>query len=713
MHSEGWNAEIQIPLSQLRFSKNSEQLWGLQIARQIYRTDELVLWNHVPKGESGWVSQYGELEGINNIKPKRQIEIAPYTMGSYERYQKEEGNPFADGSDFGYNAGLDGKIGITNNLILDFAINPDFGQVEADPSEVNLTAFETFFSEKRPFFIEGKNITNFSITPGGSPWSSDNLFYSRRIGGNLHYYPQTEEGEYIKRPNNTKILGAFKLTGKTKKGWSIGIIESITNQEKAVIDLNGNRRKEEVEPYTNYLITRLQKDFNKGNTIVGGMFTSTYRDLRNDNLLFLNKSAITYGFDFTQFFYQKKYFIKLNTLGSHITGNKQAIYEQQISSRRYYQRPDVSYVTLDTNRTSLSGHAGNIAFGKTANSGLKYSFVTTWRSPGVELNDVGYLRRANTIFQYIWVGYNTSKPFSIFREISISGNEWAGWDFGGVSTFVGGNINSNIQFKNLWSINGNISREGNNVDNTALRVGEALHTPGNWNYNFGINSNPKKKISANMGFWNSINDQNSGEAYGIWSGLTLRPLNILSISLNSQYNYNNNELQYITQQNYETINENRYIFGTINQNTLTFTGRVDLNLTPNFTIQFYSSPFVSSGIYNDYKMITNPSAENYSDRFMSYSQNQLNLTDWYIDENNDGTRDYDLYNVNYNAREYNSNLVLRWEYVPGSVVFLVWSQSRSSFSEEGKYDYFNDIEKLFSEQSHDVFLIKIQHRFGL
>ncbi len=711
VHSEGWNAEIQIPLSQLRFGKSEEQLWGLQIVRLIYRTEELVFWNHISKEKAGWVRQYGEIDGIKNIKPKRQIEIAPYIMGSYQRYEKEEGNPFADGSDFTYNAGLDGKIGITNDLILDFAINPDFGQVEADPSEVNLTAFETFLTEKRPFFIEGKNITNFQITPGGNPWSRDNLFYSRRIGDSPQLNRNLEEDEYAKTPNNTRILGAFKLTGKTKNGWSIGIIESVTNQEKAIIDLNGNRTKEIIEPYTNYLISRLQKDINKGNTVIGGMLTSTYRDINTENLSYFNKSATTYGFDFTQFFAKKKYYLKFKGVGSHVTGSKDAIYNQQTSSRRYYQRTDIDYITLDSNRTSLSGHGANIAFGKSANTGLRYSFDATWRSPGIELNDNGYMRRANSVFQYIWANYRIDKPFFIFRKINISANEWAGWDFGGTNTFFGGNINTTFQFKNLWSIRGNISREGSSVDDTALRGGEALHTPGNWNYNFNLNSNLTKKISFNAGFWDNIIDLNTGRNYGIWAGLTLRPGNILSVSINSNYNYYNTELQYINTDTDIITDENRYIFGTIEQNTLTFTGRVDLNLTPDFTIQFYCSPFVSAGDYGDYKMITNPSATNYSDRFMLYSQNQLNLTNWTIDENLDGVSDYNINNANYNFREYNSNLVLRWEYIPGSVVFLVWSQSRSSFTDVGEFDYINDMDKLFSNHSNDVFLIKLQHRF--
>jgi len=305
---EGWNAEMKIPLSQLRFNNNENQIWGLEVVRGIYRTDELSLWNPISSKETGWVSQYGLLEGIKNIKPKRNIEIAPFVVTKYEKYEKEEGNPFKDGSDFRFDGGVDGKIGLTNDLTLDFANNPDFGQVEADPSEVNLSAFESYFQEKRPFFIEGNNITNFQLTLGDGPSSSDNLFYSRRIGRSPRGYPSVSGNEYVNMPENTRILGSFKLTGKTKNGWSIGVIESVTNKENAIIDNNGVRRKESVEPFTNYFIARLQKDINESNTIIGGMVTSTYRIINNENLKYLPTNAFTGGIDFTQYFKKKKVF---------------------------------------------------------------------------------------------------------------------------------------------------------------------------------------------------------------------------------------------------------------------------------------------------------------------------------------------------------------------------------------------------------------------
>ena len=711
--SYGWNAEMKIPLSQLRFNNQQNQTWGLEVERFVFRTQETDYWQPIPDDVAGHVSHFGTLEGIRNIKPKKRIELAPYFMSKVDLYPKEDGNPYADGTDFGLMTGLDGKIGITNDLTLDFTINPDFGQVEADPSEVNLSAFETFLDEKRLFFVEGNNITNFQLTPGGNPWSRDNLFYSRRIGRAPQGFPDIVSGEYYDMPQNTRINGALKLTGKTKNGWSIGIMESAVGPSKAIINNNGTERKEIVEPLTNYFLARLQKDINKGNTIVGGMLTSTYRNIPNDNLLFLNKSAITGGLDFMQYFKKRKYYISAKVSGSHITGDKTAILMQQLSSRRYFQRPDADYLTVDSNRTSLTGHSGTFSFGKNANSGFRYSFAFTWRSPEYETNDMGYLRNANNSFQYIWLAYTITKPFSIFRRINFTANQWAGWDFGGVNNFSGGNIGTWMQFTNLWTLNASISAEGTSIDNTALRGGSALHTPGHYNYNLGLGTNNTKKINLHTGFWDNHGFLNSNRNYGIYGIINIRPSNTLSLSVSANYNYSNNNLQYVSQTVYN--NENRYIFAEIDQKTLNFTIRINYNITPDLTIQYYGSPFVSSGLYNNFKKITNSKADVYTDRFHTFSEDEIaynnEFDNYSIYESNLINPDYNVHNPNYNFRQFNSNLVLRWEYSAGSALYLVWSQGKTDFESQGNFDFSNDVKQLFGTKGNNTVLIKFSYRF--
>ena len=622
------------------------------------------------------------------------MEVAPYVLSKAQRYEKVVGNPFADGSDLGYQFGLDGKLGITNDLTLGFTVNPDFGQVEADPSEVNLTAFETFFDEKRPFFIEGRNITSFQISEGGNPFAMDNLFYSRRIGRSPHHYPDVDSDldEYSKVPSSTSILGAMKLTGKTRNGLSVGVIESLTAHEKAQIYKQGNEFSETAEPMTNYLVSRVQKDMNNTNTLIGGMFTSTNRFMNDPLSQDLNSDAYTGGFDFEQYWKDKKYCFKTNITLSHIRGTASAIRQQQESSRRYFQRPDNNYVNYDTTRTSLTGHGGTLQFGKQGNSKLRYVFWVTWRSPELELNDVGYLRQSDAIFQVFWAGYRITEPFSIFREMNINYNQWTGWDFGMNNNFKGTNVNLWTQFKNHWSFGGGINYNGGELSNSMLRGGPSLITPGNMNYWWNFGSDRRKKIniqgghSLTKGFENAYKDQN------FWMYFSYQPIDALRMTLNPSYSTNRSRLQYITSLNYNE--EDRYIFGSLHRVTTSLTMRFDLTLSPELTLQYYGSPFISSVDYYNPKFITNPKADKFEDRFST------NVS--FSDE--DYEQDYD-----FNFRQFRSNMVLRWEYQPGSLLYLVWTQGRTGQEETGRHDFQNDLNGLFDVYPHNVFFLKLSY----
>ena len=278
--SEGWTGEVKIPLSQLRYGKDAEKVWGFQITRRLFRKEERSTWQYIPQKSGVWVSRFGELHGLKDIPMHRQVEIAPYIIAQADKYKKEPGNPFAKGFDTKITGGLDGKLAVTNDLILDFTVNPDFGQVEADPSQVRLDGYQNFFDEKRPFFIESSNIFNYQLTgsEAGGDYDADLLFYSRRIGSSPHGFVNADSGHYVKVPQNTSILGAAKFSGKTKKGLSIGILESITQREMATIDYNGQKTKQLVEPLTSYFVTRIQKDFKSGNTIIGGIITGVNRE---------------------------------------------------------------------------------------------------------------------------------------------------------------------------------------------------------------------------------------------------------------------------------------------------------------------------------------------------------------------------------------------------------------------------------------------------
>jgi len=712
--ADGWNAEMKIPLSQLRFDKENNQVWGLQVIRFLFRKEEISLWQPVPRDASGWVHQFGELHGITDISPKKQIEIAPYTVSGTERFEKEEGNPFATGKLNRFNAGIDGKIGVTNNMTIDFTLNPDFGQVEADPSQVNLTAYEVFFEEKRPFFIEGKNIFNSPLQfYSGDYVVPENLFYSRRIGRYPQLSPDHEKGEYTNMPQSTSILGAVKLTGKTKNGLSVGILESVTAKEKAEIDIEGERSFETVEPLTNYAIARIQQDFNKGNTFLGGVFTSTNRQIEDSSLNFLHKSAYTGGLDFRHSWKDRTYSIMAKTYFSQVAGSQDALIRTQELSARYFQRPDNDYAKLDSNRTSLSGFGGTFGIGKFAKGHLRYSGFLSWKSPGLELNDIGFISTADQINQSIWIGYFLWDPFSIFRELDMGISQWAVFDFGGNLNYKGLNFNLNTEFRNYWSISAGANLSLGGLSNVALRGGPSMLSPANVITFLNIESDERKKINYAININQSWGSEMSSRDQGYGILLSYRPIDALSASLYGNFSIAKRDLQYIKTIMLEP--ENQYIFGTMRQNTMMISLRINLCITPNLTLQYWGQPFISAGKYSEFKKITDPHAEQYADRFHTFTSDEIawNDTSGMYDITDENGLSNSFYHPDFNFKEFKSNLILRWEFVPGSTLYIVWSQGRSGYNPNGIFDIKQDVGDMLDIHPHDVFLIKISYRFGL
>jgi len=715
VNEEGWSAEMKIPLSQLRFDKAEDQVWGVQIARFLFRKEETSFWQHLPQDASGIVHNFGELHGISDIQPKRQVEIAPYVVGSTERFKKVEGNPFETGKRNNLSAGVDGKIGVTNNLTLDFTVNPDFGQVEADPSEVNLTAFETFFEEKRPFFIEGRSIMSLPLLFGDGDLADENLFYSRRIGRSPQHYPDVDDDASVKFPDNTSILGAAKLTGKTKKGWSIGILESVTSKEVAKVDIEGERYTETVEPLTNYIVGTVQKDFREGQTVVGGMFTSTNRRIDDPNLEFLHEDAYTGGVHFSHDIKERTYNISFKTYFSHVRGSEEAIIQTQESSARYFQRPDAEYLELDSSRTSLTGSGGVLSFTKIGEGHLRYALFFSWKSPELEVNDLGYLRSTDEMLQVLWIGYRIWEPFSIFRSLNINLNQWNAWDFGWNRNVTGGNINLNMQFKNYWSFGTGINPAGNTLSNATLRGGPSIIIPGNLSFWANLDTDNRKKISGGLftniswGFEGSRTNQN----YGFL--ISLKPSNALNLSFVPSLSLNKRELQYIDK--IELGEEERYLFGSIDQKTVMLSLRLNYSITPNLTIQYWGQPFISAGTYDRFKMITDPHADAYRDRFHTYTEEEITLLNpddgYVVDEDGDSNYDYGFEYPDFNFKQFRSNMVLRWEYIPGSTLYLVWSQGRTDYVADGQFRLGENIEELFDVRPHNIFLVKLSYRFRL
>ena len=684
---DGWIAEFRIPLSQLRFARDSNRDWGFQVMRRIYRRNEVDYWRHIPRNSNQMVSLFGKLTGIRNLSEKKHLQVLPYTVGSADFLPPESGNPFRNGALKDYRFGANVKYGLTSNLTLDATINPDFGQVEADPSEFNLTAYETFFEEKRPFFIEGSNIFNYGIGVGDGDLGKETLFYSRRIGRTPQYYPDVPAGGFVNMPKQTTILGAAKLTGKTASGVSVGILEAVTAEEKATVAVGDRRYKEPVEPMTNYFVGRLQKDFRNGRTTVGGILTGVVRKLPSEKFNFLPVRAYSGGMDVSHRWHKDEYMLMAKLVGSYVAGSKEAIQRLQRSSARYFQRPDARHVHYDPNRTSLSGMAGSLMLGKLAGGHWNWGVGGIFRTPGFEINDIGYMRMADMLVGFLYVSYREFQPGRFYRIYGVNTNLWYGSTFGNEPIAKGGNINGFMQFKNYWVFNMGINRDLSALDPTMLRGGPAFLQPGRWNIWLNLRSDRRKVVSGGLSANRSRWDDGS-VMMSVNPWLTLRPATRFNMSLMLSFSDSRDDRQYV---DHIRDGGDHYIFGRIHRKTFVLITRLNYTLTPNLSIQFYGQPFATAGAYSRFREVADPRAPRYEDRFRPYG---------YPDS------------PDFNFRQFRSNLVVRWEYSPGSVVYLVWSQGRTSFVGEGRFRLRHDLTDLFDTRAENVYLIKINRWFS-
>ncbi len=717
---EGWTAEVRIPLSQLRFDKNPDKIWGFQVQRILFRNQERSIFQPIRQSDGIWVSGFAELHGLEDIVPQKQIEIAPYTVGKIERGPAEAGNPFKTGKNSNVTLGVDGKIAVTSDLILDFTINPDFGQVEADPSQVRIDGFQNFFQERRPFFIESRNIFDYELTgsQAGGDYDSDLLFYSRRIGSSPHSYPALNKNEYADVPHNTSILGAAKFSGKTKNGWSIGLLESITQEEIATIKGESGERTEIVEPQTNYFVSRIQKDINGGETVIGGILTSVNRKGNLNDLL--HDDAFSGGIDLLHYWKNRTYYVKGSAIFSHVAGSKEKIAATQTAFEHLFQRPNGSELNYDPNRTSLTGTGGTLRIGKSGGKGGEKGEVwnfdsgITFRSPELELNDIGFMQTANEINHFTWIGLRYPKSIGAFRSARINYNHYLKWDFSGQFMFQLFNTNAHATFQNNWSVGTGLNWNTYDVSNNALRGGMSIRRPGgfgNWGY---INSDGRKKMQAYVQWNYFVGQQNVVHYAGLDFTLRAQPIDALSVSLSAGYNHADRQQdQYVAEATYQEVK--RTIVSAVNQNTWRYTLRLNYNITPDLTLQYYGQPFITRPEYSNYGYVIDPLNKNYDDRFKQFSSAQINYEDgeFLIDENMDGETDYTFGDPNFNFMQFRSNLVARWEYKAGSELYLVWSQGNTPDTDDYMGQSLNEnlFNNLLGQKANNIFLVKLTYRF--
>lgn len=707
MEDSAWTIEMRIPFCQLRFSNKEEQVWGLHVWRRVHRTMEESNFQLLPADLQSRVYRYGLLKGIKNVPNPKRLELQPYFRGDLNTFKAEEYNPFSEsGKEWGIAVGLDGRFALGGNYNLDFTLNPDFGQVEADPSVVNLTAFETFYEEKRPFFMEGKQLMDFDVA--GQP-----LFYSRRIGHSPIYYPRLEEDEYANIPTSSTIIGAAKLTAKTPTGWSVGVLNSTTSKESAEIK-NGQTRYQTLEPLTNYTVGRIQRDFSKGQHSLGGMITAVHRNIDDANLDFLPEAAYTGGFDWMSQWGDRSYYINAKGTFSHIRGHRNAILNLQKSPVHYYQRIDADHLEPDSSKTSLTGTGGELNIGKGGNGRWRFEEEIEWLSPGFELNDIGYIRQADLIQQITEISYVVDEPTGILNYYSINTYQYNRWNFNREYLLTGGEIYTYLRFKNFWEIQSYIYHDLNRTDTRLLRGGPAMRLPDETGIYFGTKTDTRKRINFDIDLYKTFYIDKVSDGWKIYPGAHIRATDKLHISLSPGYIYNRDNWQYINAE--DLSGTSPCILGLIEQKTVNFTVRLNYYLTPELSIQYYGEPFISAGHYSNFKRVTNPKAENLNDRYFTLEENMLFIDsetgNIEVDENENGTFDYRIRNPDFNFMSLHSNLVVRWEYKPGSTFYVVWTHSRSGFAINGEFNLSENFNELFEIYPDNVFLVKFNHWFS-
>ncbi len=702
---EGWSAELRIPYSQLRFGNQEEQTWGINFARDIARRNETSTWAPLRQSDAAIVSRSGELQGLSGLGSPRRVELRPFVLGRLDRAPGEEENPFFRRNDLLSSAGLDLKYGLTNDLTLDVALNPDFGQVEADPAQVNLTAYETFYPERRPFFMEGSAIFSFPIGVGGGDLGNESLFYSRRIGRP----PQGEAdppGGYADSPNITTILGAWKLSGKTHGGWSVGLLHSVTAGESArVMASSGARSTQAVEPSAHYGVARIQKDFRAGRSAVGFIGTVAVRERAPAEELGLRSRAYTGGLDFRhRFGVEDRFQVDGYLLGSAVRGSPGALDSTQRSPARYFQRPDNHHVEYDPGRTSLQGWAGKLEVMKIGGGFWRGGSTLVAKSPGFEPNDVGYQRETDLVLQTAWVGYNHYTPSDHLREWSLSVNAWQGWTFGGENVSLGGNVGGSLTLPNYWGGRAGIDRDFPSYSDGALRGGPLLRREAVTSGWVGVFSDQRKRVT---GSWNTNWSRAAeSDSWSLSSSLQLRwrPADRASLSLGPRFGRTVNDAQWVQR---VQAGGDHFVFGRMDQKTLGLTGRLDLTFLPDLTLQVYEEPYVSAGSFAEFKQVRDPRGRRFDDRFEGISAVGH---DGSLEADLDGDGSPETFDdPDFNFRQFRSTVVLRWEYRPGSLLYLVWSQGRNDSGPDGRLQLGRSLNDLFGTAAENVLMLKVSY----
>ncbi|MBN1271122.1 MAG: carbohydrate binding family 9 domain-containing protein [Candidatus Aminicenantes bacterium] len=716
---QGWTAEIRIPFHQLHFQKKESTIWGVNFFRTIKRKNEKAVYSWIPKEESGYVSRFADLTGLSGLQPRRLVEVLPYTAGRAEFSPAVPGDPFRTGSDFAGNFGFDVKSALQSHLTLNLSVNPDFGQVEVDPAVINISDQETYYEEKRPFFVEGADIFRFGN--GGANvqrnlgWSDPSFFYSRRIG-------RSPQGSvpfpgFTASPDWATILGAAKITSKMGDGWNLGVMTALTQREYALIDNGEDRFSHEVEPFSSYGVVRALKEMGGGFRGLGFIATSTWRDLRVDSLQgLIPKSAFCFGLDGWTFLDRGRTWVLTGWFGgTTVSGSQEAISHLQLSSLHYYQRPDVDYVDYDPNATTLNGWAGRFFVNKQKGP-FVFNAALGAMSPGFHAVDLGYHTRGDVINGHVELGYQSFHPGRFFRNWKVTFAALRSYDFGGIRTDENYILNATAQLLNYWTGNLYLSYDPNRTSHYLTRGGPLAAYPWGASIQPSITSDNRRRLV--FGLFGHYRDHPYGSYnYSFGASIRWKPSTNFNISIVPEYSWRHSVGQYIRQVSdplkIETYGV-RYVLSDVIQETASMEIRLNWIFTPRLSLQAYLQPFLGTGDFFNYKELR--AALTFD--FDSYGQGTSTINRdagiYTVDPDGAGPSPaFSFSDPDFNLKSLRGTVILRWEYRPGSTIYAVWTQDRADHSHPGSFDFDRDLSLMLRAPGDNIFLIKINYRFTL
>jgi hypothetical protein len=717
INSDGWSCEFRIPFSQMRFNENDKHVWGINFRRDISRKNEIDYLVYVPKNEYAFVSRFYDLVGIEGIESQSSLEILPYVTTKAEYLQHPPGDPFNDGSEYSTGFGGDLRMSIGSNLKLNATINPDFGQVEIDPAVINLSDVETYFSEKRPFFTEGSTIFNFgqggATNYWGFNWGNNQFFYSRRIGS----VPQGSipDADFADVPFGTHILGAAKLTGKIADNWSVGTIQAVTQKEVAELETNGERAEAEVEPLTYYGVLRLQKEFSEGLHGIGGVATYTARKFDDQRLANeINKNAFTTGIDGWTFLDASRTWVFAGALGySYITGTQERMIDLQTNSQHYFQRPDAKVVRLDSNATSLAGYSGRFVLNKEKGN-FFFNSAFGLLSPDFDINDIGFFYRADMINSHVGAGYFWNQPTNFYRYFELGGALFSNWDFDGNRTGGGVFHFASLEFLNYYRLNWQFGYYPESINNRLTRGGPLVLNPKGLEVNINAHTDERKSWVVTIG--GSFGGKLDYPFYWeIEAEFEFRPASNILFSISPYYAREDEYSQWVDVFDDPTANNTynkRYVFAELDQHTFGAGIRLNWTFTPKLSLQMYVQPLISSGDYRNYKELAQPRTY----EFNAYQVSELDQSkeEFFVDPDGDGpSQGFVISNPDFNYKSLRGNAVLRWEYLPGSVIYFVWTQTRTDVEDIGEFRIKKSFDRLVDAHPDNIFMLKFTYWFNI